>query len=287
MRKPINFIAALVLFCVPLLAAAELRFGFVDPHEGDEVVKSQALGAYFSEALATRVTALRYPPNRLARELMNGSLNFALVNPVTAVEVIDHGAATPIATLKVQGRTYFAGAIIARRDRRIASLADLKGKDVLAHQKSSAGAYVFQLYHLLRNGIDPYRDLKSLRQNNRQDDIALAVHAGRIDAGFVRSGILEALAAEGRIKLDDLIVIDERNDELTQKHTTDLYPELYLLASTRLHAAQQEQLRLAALSLRPEMPAARAAGIDGFVAPAGLDKVRQALRALRLPPYDY
>jgi ABC-type phosphate/phosphonate transport system substrate-binding protein len=213
---------------------------------------------------------------------MAGTLDFALVNPVTAIEAIDSGTAVPIATLKVHGLPYFAGAIIARRDRHISSLADLKGKDVLAYQKSSAGAYIFQLYHLAKNGIDPFKDLKSLRQGNNQENIVLAVHAGRIDAGFVRSGILELLAANGRINPDDLVVVDERHDDLKYRHTTELYPERFLLVSTKLEDYLSNRLQQAALALGGNDPASRAAGIDGFVKPLGLEKVREAMRVLQV-----
>ena len=280
-----KLLISLILFWVPLFATAELKFGIIDPHEGAPA-KWQALGAYFSQALGTPVTAVRYPPNRIGRELMSGTLSLALVNPVVAVQVLERGAAKSVATLKVQGRSFFAGAIVARRDRGIATVADLKGKDVLTYQKTSAGGYAFPLYHLLRNGIDPYKDLKSLRHNDNQDGIVMAVQAGRIDAGFVRSGIIESLAREGKIKLDDLVVIDERQDELTLKHTTDVYPELCLLMSNKLEPEQQERLQRAALLLRPDMPAAQAAGIDGFVSAANLDKVSEVLRALRMPPYE-
>jgi ABC-type phosphate/phosphonate transport system substrate-binding protein len=155
---------------------------------------------------------------------------------------------------------------------------------VLAYQKASAGAYLFQLYHLARNGVDPSRDLKSLRHNNSQDSIVLAVHAGRIHAGFVRSGIVEALALEGKINPDDLTIVDERHDELKYRHTTELYPERFLVVSANLDVGLRDRLQRAALALGPADPASRAAGIDGFVKPLNLDKIREAMRMLPVRP---
>lgn len=280
-----RFLLPLILLLSPLLAAAQLRFGIVSPHDAESSVQWEALEAYFSKALGIPVTIVRHPPNRVGRELMAGTLSFALVNPVTAVEVIDSGTAIPVATLKVNGLPYFAGVIIARHDRHISSLKDLKGKDVLAYQKSSAGAYIFPLYHLIRNGIDPFKELKSLRQSYNQDNIVLAVHAGRIDAGFVRSGILESLAAEGRINADELVVVDERQDELKHRHTTELYPERFLLVSTKLDKNMRYRLQQAALALPVNDPASRAAGIDGFVPPLSLEKVREAMHMLSAPAF--
>ncbi len=280
-----KILVALILSCIPIFAAAQLRFGVISPHDADAVVPWESMESYFSQALGMPVRIVRHPPNRIGQEFVAGKLSVALVNPVTAVELIESGSAVAIGTLKANGIPYFAGTIVARRDRHIATLADLKGKDVLAYQKSSAGAYIFQLYHLLQNGIDPFKDLKSLRHNNKQDDIVLAVYEGRIDAGFVRTGIIEALAAKGKIKLNELIVVDERRDGLSYRHTTALYPERFLLVSTRMDETLRNRVTRAALSLKPGDPAARAAGIDGFVKPLGLEKVREALRALHLPPF--
>lgn len=280
-----RILLSLILCCVPLLATAQLRFGVISPHDTESSIRWEPMESYFSKALGTPVKIVIYPPNRVGRELMAGTVDFALVNPVIAVEVSENGAALPIGTLKVNGQAYFAGAIIARRDRHIHTLADLKGKHILAHQKSSAGAYIFQLYHLRKNGIDPFKELKSIRYNDNQDYIALAVHAGRIDAGFVRSGIIESLASEGKIHLDELVVIDERRDELKLKHTTELYPERFLVASRKLAPVFRERLQHAAMSLAADEPAARAVGIDGFVKPLSLEKVKEMLRTLQLLPH--
>lgn len=280
-----RILLSLILCCVPLLANAEFRFGVISPHDTESSIRWEPMEAYFSKALDAPVKIAVYPPNRVGRELVTGTLDFALVNPAIAVEVIESGAALPIGTLKVNGQAYFAGAIIARRDRNISTLADLKDKNVLAHQKSSAGAYIFQLYHLRKNGIDPFKDFKSLRHNDNQDYIVAAVYTGRIDAGFVRSGIIEALAAEGKINLEKLVVIDERHDELKYRHTTELYPERYLVVSRKLDPALRTRLERAALSLTPDDPATRAAGFDGFVKPLSLEKMKEVLRTLQLPPY--
>ena len=75
---------------------------------------------------------------------------------------------------------------------------DLRGKRVLGHQfRVSAGAYVFQVYHLMRLGIDPHRDFAEFKDAKKQDDVILAVNFGSVDAGFVRSDLLERMIKEG------------------------------------------------------------------------------------------
>lgn len=280
-----RFLLPLIFWMISTGAAAALLVGVSAPRGGMGEQRWQALAPYFSAALVTPLDIVGFPPNRIGPEMASGRLSFALVNPVTAVEMIQRNHAIPIATLKARGTIHFAGAIIVRHDSPIHSVADVRGKDVLAYQAKSAGAYVFQLYHLLKHGV-PASSLKSLRHSNNQEEIVLAVVAGKIDVGFVRSGMIEVLAAENRIDPAQIRVLDQRQDELQPKHTTDLYPEWILMASPRMSAEVIDRFRRAALALRPDSPTAQAAQIDGFVPPLDLDAVRQALQALRLPPFE-
>ena len=60
-------------------------------------------------------------------------------------------------------------------------------------------------------GVDPFKDLRDLRfMGFPQDQIVDAVRDGRVDAGTVRTDILERMANQGVINLADFNVLNSR-----------------------------------------------------------------------------
>ncbi|QDQ25564.1 phosphate/phosphite/phosphonate ABC transporter substrate-binding protein [Chitinimonas arctica] len=277
-------ITSLLSLCVVVAQAGELSLAVNAPRGQEDIQKWNALAAYLSAETGEKVTVSGTPPARIDKEVESGAIKLALMNPVSAADVIQQNIAKPLATLKAKGTAQFAGAIITRADSPIKTVADLKGKNVMAFQTSSAGAYVFQMYYVQSNGLDPKKDF-SLRQSNKQDDIVLAVQKGLVDVGFVRSGLLESMAKEGKIKLTEFALVDGKNDELKLLHSTPLYPEWFLVASNKLDPQVAAKIKAAVLKLKADQPAARDAGIDGFIEPLSLDSLKEALRALKVAPF--
>jgi len=188
--------------------------------------------------------------------------------------------------MKKKSGSQFAGVIIANKAKGINKVADLKGKKVMAFKfGSSAAAYVFQVYHVSKQGIEPSRDFAVFKEAKKQDDIVLAVKSGIFDAGFIKSGLLEAMAKEGKIKLSDFTIVDKRSDNLTDVHSTIPYPNWYLAARAKVSSALVGKVKKAALSLKATDAAAKKAKIVGFVKPLKLDDMKATLKALKLPPY--
>lgn len=257
------------------------------PRGSVETAKWTALVKQLSAKVGKDILIMSYPPAKIGDAVANGEVDFALVNPVSAVIVNVKYNARPLVTMKAQGTPYFAGVIIASQRSGITKIADLKGKKVMGYQiGTSAGGYVFQAYHLLQKGINPQKDFALFKEARRQDEIPLEVELGLMDAGLVRSGVLESMAKEGLIDLSKIVVLDQKRDELPQLHSTDLYPEWFLMAGENTDAELADKLKAAALSVKAKDPAAKEAGIDGFVEAISLDGLKKALKALKLAPYE-
>ena len=106
-----------------------------------------------------------------------------------------------------------------------------------------------------------------------------------IDVGFIRSGVLEAMQKEGKLSVSDFTIVDEKKDELPLAHSTDLYPEWFLVSSKNTPADLAAKVKAAILALKSDDAAAKSAGIDGFVEPISLDKLEAALKALKVTPF--
>ncbi len=287
MKRFIDFsLTALVmtLGTVTSPARADIALG-VNAPRGHVVAAQQwqPLGQHWSTLLGETVTIVPLSPAQFADALGQNQIQAAIINPVGAVQAALKGA-VPLATQKRQGLDRFGGVIVAKATSGIAQLEDLKGKKVGAYQFGvSAGAYVFQVYELHQRGIDPTRDFALFREVKKQDDSVLAVKAGLLDVGFVRTGFLEAMAAEGRVQLTEFTIVNAQTPAgFPQALSTALYPEWVLIAQPTLNDEQRQKLAAAALSLAPDHPAAKQAGIDGFTPAPDLQPLQTALVALGL-----
>jgi ABC-type phosphate/phosphonate transport system substrate-binding protein len=176
--------------------------------------------------------------------------------------------------------------IIAKKGSNIMKSSDLKGKSVLAFKfKKSAAAYVFQVKHLLDQGIDPYKDFGSFTEAKSQDDIVLAVKNGLVDAGFIKTGLLEAMEKEGKIKKSDFEIVDQVNDGFAHVHSTKLYPEWTMTSSPKADPAMSGKIKTALLKLNNGNEACKKARIAGFVEPLSFDELDNTMQTLKLGPY--
>jgi ABC-type phosphate/phosphonate transport system substrate-binding protein len=292
MQAVVRFVAFGVFVVCSLtssLFAAELKLGVLAPRGGIEAQSRwDTFASYLSERLGQTVTIVPLRPANIVHTAEAGQLDFVLSHAAHAVYLQERLAAVPLATLNGKEGTQFAGVIVAKKGSGIRTVVDLKGKRGMSMKfKEAAGAYIFQTYHLLQQGIDPHKDFASFQEGQKQDDLVMAVQAGLIDVAFIRSGLLESMQREGKIKMADFVVVDARTgDGLDYVHSTDLYPEWYLLALAKVPAAVQAHIKTAVRQMTPDMPAAQTAGVDGFVDPIPLDGTQKALKALKIPPYD-
>ena len=283
-----GLVASLASTFIPAVQAAT-TVGVIAPRGELKTMKQWSeFGKYLSAKIGDSVEIKPYAPNKVIAAAKAGEVNFMLANPTQAVILQELNGATALATLNKKSGPQFAGVIVAKKGSGITKAEDLKGKKVMSLKfKRAAGAYTFQTYHLMQKGIDPHKDFASFQEGKKQDDLVLAVKAGVIDAAFVRSGILEAMEKEGKIKMDDFVVVDQRSgDGMSLAHTTELYPEWYLMSLQGTDTGMSDKVKLAALDLKDSDTAAQQAKIKGFVAPVSMDGMKAALKALKIQPYD-
>jgi ABC-type phosphate/phosphonate transport system substrate-binding protein len=267
-------------------AHADLIIGVVAPRgELQATTRWAEFGKYLSAQLKQEVHIVPLLAPKVIDAVKNGEIDVLLSHPGHTLAAAEKYGAKPLATVSDKEGAQFAGVIVVRHGG-VKRLADLKGKTVMTLDDSSAGAYVFQTYHLKKHGLDVNKDMKRVTGKN-QDDLVLAVKGGFADAAFVRTGVLEAMARDGKIGKDDVEVLEPRVDkDLDRPHTTALYPEWYLSALPKVNGATAAKVKTAVLKLKPEDPACQSAKINGFVPPLPLTGMKDALKTLKLPPYN-
>jgi len=248
--------------------------------------KWTALAQYLSAATGETVTLVPLPGGQVMPSVAAGKYDYYLVNPTQSVIGSELHGNHLMATLRKKTGTEFAGLIITTADTGITTAADLKGKHVLALKVgSAAGAWMFQSYHLLEHGVDPYMDI-TVEEVKTQPDLVLTVQAGFADAGYVRTGMLEGMAKKGDISMDDFVIVDRVDDaDLGLPRTTARYPEWYFASNKSTDVAKAAAVKAALMALEPSDAAAQAAKIEGFAEPVDPAKLLAAMKALKVGPF--
>lgn len=286
------FASALAVLCFSLSVsgaalAQDIKVGVMASRGALKAMqKWSAFGEYLQAQTGSSVKIVPVGPAAAPDAMANGEIDYLLANPAVTVIVRQKNGAQPIATMNGKHGPQFAGVIIAKQGKGISKAADLKGKKVMAFKfKKSAAAYIFQVKHLMDQGVDPHKDFAVFKEAKKQDDIVLAVKAGAFDAGFIKSGLLEAMAKEGKIKLDDFVIVDQRSDSYGLLHSTQLYPSWMFSASSTQAADKVAAMQKALLGLKADDEAAKKAKIKGFVEALDLADLENTLRSLKLPPF--
>ncbi|MFN3481004.1 MAG: PAS domain S-box protein, partial [Thermodesulfovibrionales bacterium] len=135
-------------------------------------------------------------------------------------------------------------------------------------------------------GINPYRNLKSLRFGTNHDRVVMAVLKGEVDAGTVRTDIIERMSEEGIIHLKDIKVINEQKvKDFPFLLSTRLYPEWPFARLRHVPEELSEKVAIALLSMPPHSIAAIASESAGWTIPLDYHPVHELMKELRVGPY--
>ena len=209
-----------------------------------------------------------------------GQIDISFANPFVSIRLARMGAKCFARTVKASGRAEFGSEIICRSDNRaLKTLADCRGRRWIAVDPLSAGGYLFALGHFLDMGIKR-QDFAEIAfapgPGGKQENVVLAVLAGKYDFGTIREGTLDVL--RGRIDPDQIRILAR----------TKAYPEWLFAARKGLDQQTVDKIAQAMFALdaaRPEHAAIlEAAGLKAII-PArdqDLDPVRELVQKLGL-----
>jgi len=165
-------------------------------------------------------------------DIVSKKIHFLITNPGHYISLSEDHSLSALATRERRqegsdrGLLRYGSVIFVRSSSDINALGDLKGKRLAAVSPEAFGGFQIAWQEFKRQSIDPFKDLeKIVFMGFPQDAIITSVHAGDVDAGIVRSGLLEQLAHEGTIDIRDFRVL--------QANTLPAYP--YLI-STNLYS---------------------------------------------------
>ncbi len=183
-------------------------------------------------------------------EIKSGHLDFLVTNPGHYVALAAEFGLSPLATReRSDGLMRFGTAVITRADSGILTLDDLRGRRVAAVSPDAFGGFQLAWHAFMAQGVDPFTDFKPLRfMGFPHDEIIRAVQRGEVDAGVIRGGLLEMLAAEGRFDLDEFVVLQSNSQmDFPYMVSGQLVPEWPFTAVPGVEKSLRESVTIALL----------------------------------------
>jgi diguanylate cyclase (GGDEF)-like protein/PAS domain S-box-containing protein len=167
------------------------------------------------------------------REMVaNHSIDFLLTNPGNFIDLENRFALQALATLKKKydnnDLNAFGAVIFTRADKQgVNALADLKHRSFMGVKPGAFGGFQMAWGEFKNNRIDPFTELSELQFSGfPQSAVVVAVRNGWVDAGTVRTGILESMADKGLVDLKDFRILNAQNKpDFPLLLSTQLYPE--------------------------------------------------------------
>jgi len=219
-----------------------------------------------------------------------GELGFILTNPGHYVHLEVRFNVTRIATFLSRYNSrmlkQFSSVIFTKKESDITTLEELKGHTLAAVSKSAFGGFQLAQETLLAHDINPLEDMNMMWLGFPHADVVKAVLAEKADAGTVRSGILENMAAQGLLDLSQLrILAPKKRKNFPLLHSVDLYPEWPFAKLPGTDTTLAEQVAINLFQMQADDGAAIKAAGAGWTIPLNYAEVHDVLRRLQVEPY--
>ena len=229
--------------------------------------------------------------NSVDAAVNSAGVDFILVNPGIYVNLEANYRVSRIATMNNRrgGTPYniFGGVIFTRSDREdLRTLEDLRGKSFMAVDRTSLGGFQMAWREFNALGINPLSDFSQLEFGGIHDRVVAAVIEGRVDAGTVRTDILERMAEAGQLNPQSVRILNPQSDpEFPFAHSTRLYPEWPFSKVSHTDNSLAQQVAIALMQMPRDHPAAIFGNYSGWTIPLDYQPVHELFKELKLPPY--
>ncbi|MBI5252054.1 MAG: phosphate/phosphite/phosphonate ABC transporter substrate-binding protein [Desulfomonile tiedjei] len=291
MKRVVLAASILVAILVTDAAQADVKLGMLAQRGAETALREWGpLGEYLSERIGEKVTIV---PLKFTEFMDFPDLEpsgFIFTNPWFYVRAKVLKNAKALVTVKYQGSgERMGGVIFVRRDSGTKSIQELRNKVLICPKLSSPGGWLFAKGEIVKSGIIPEKDFKQVLETPKEshDEVVYAVRDGKADVGTVRNNILETMQREGKINMQDFLVLNEmKHENFSDACSTPLYPDwpvASLKGTSPELAAKMKQALLAIPQGSPVLQQARR--IDRFVEALDYGPMEELCRFLRVPPF--
>lgn len=299
MRLPHLFchiLLCILLFCTSSAFAKDvLRLGVL-AYEDKKSVYEQYRPVV--NALNERLPSVEIQLEVLSQRELNsrvedGSLDIVITNPVHYLFLwhrygLSRLLATQVKAIDKSATPLLGGVIFTRDGRQdINNLQDIMSRTIACPGRYFLGGFTLQAHELLHAGIKITDWARAILELNDHYAVVQAVLNGQADVGFVRTGVLEELFHEGKLKPQDIKIINAREyPGFPFMVSTDLYPEWPVAAMPHVNENLCRSLTNALLSMQLPEPSSHASYIAGYTLPLSYEAVEGIIIELGFPGFN-
>ncbi len=267
----VGLLAILGLFCGIMLPhsleAQEFIIGVT--YIGDPVSTSkqwQLVGNYLAKLLNTSVKVTPLDFTATVQWVEAGKVNMVVTNPLIYYLLKDKAQLVPLVVVvqKVRNEPVdkYGSVIFVKSEGQLKGIPDLKGKVIGIASKNSLGGGIGGLALLEQEGIKI--ESITIKELKTQDKVVFAVLNGAVDAGIVRTGVLESMAEKNEIDIKKLRILHRAEDSFPFVHSTVLWPEWIVAVRSDVQSSTREQIKRSLQSLNPQDDTLASSGLYGF-----------------------
>ena len=211
----------------------------------------------------------------------NKKVDFILTNPLAYIDLNKQSGVTRLLTLNKKqpngvASTTFASVIFTRSDRSdINNLNDVYDKSIIGVHKEAFGGWRMAVREFIHNDIDLDKDSSKVifTSDNTHQSVVYSVLVGGADIGVVRTGIIEHLIAQEKIKSNSIKVLNSHKDNLSALHSTQHYPEWPFSVMPHVTSDVSNKVFHALLNIKPKSSAAVTGKYLNWTAPLDYTEV--------------
>jgi phosphate/phosphite/phosphonate ABC transporter binding protein len=239
--------AALLILAVLIAGLAarsapgrEMKFGFTPVlSESDMRVEFEPLMTYLSDCIGQKVVLyVAKDYGDLRTQMESGAVDIGTFSPFAYVDAVRGGKIRIIAQSVINGTATYRGVIVARRDSKLKSLADLRGRRFAFVDPKSASGFVYPRALLIEKGIIPENSFKETIFAGSHDKVIAAVLDGKADAGAIYEDALAISKSKG-VPTENLVTLA----------STDPIPHDAIAVRTGLDEGLAKKIRTALVEL--------------------------------------
>ncbi len=230
--------------------------------------------------------------NEFEKDVAAGSVDFIISDPAFYVQCEYRYGVTRIATLEKKYRGLYTnkyGSIIFTRANRhdIQGVKDLKGKSIMGVAPRGFAGWQMAVRELHSQDIDPNSYFSEITfAGGKGVKVVKAVEQGRVDAGTVRTGLLEMMESKDLIRKADFKILDPIDFEFFPYETsTQLYPEFPFAKLSHVNPRDAQKVLIALLAIQEIDKAAKAGHYARWAIPQQYTDVIALMQELELEPF--